>query len=122
MSKSSPLAEASPDSQPRPRVAKPRRRKAQAVEPATTTAIVPASSPVKPLLIGLGVGAAIGAAALALGSRARGNHARSPSLGGVVVKATLLWFARAAAQRAVRIAADRAAVSVADAWNPVKLR
>jgi hypothetical protein len=117
------LEEVPPESSPQPRAPKARKRRAPVPANANAALARVPSSSVKPMLIGVGVGAALGAAALLVGSQLQAGRPRrssGPTITGMLAKAALLAVANAVAQRAVRMAADKAALTVADAWNPLE--
>ena len=77
----------------------------------------------KPLLIGVGIGAALVGTAMAV--RSRGDregaispfHGKNAALAGALTKTALLAVARAMSGEAVRSVATRALLEVAEAWK-----
>jgi len=79
-------------------------------------------SPVKPLLIGVGIGAALVGTAMALRSRADREglspfHGPNSALAGALTKTALLAVARAMSGETIRTVATRALLEVAEAWK-----
>ena len=117
MAKSASVMEDSPESESKPRVAK-APRKARAV--AEGSALAPATSNMKPVLIGLGVGAAVAATALVVGAQLRGGRStrsNTPSIGGMVMKAALFALTRVVVQRAATALTESATLRLADLWE-----
>ena len=107
-----------PESETKPQAAKAARKRRTSVSATEAQPLAGnAPSTMKPLLIGLGVGAAVAATALILGSqtqRARSSH--HPSFTGMLAKAALFSLARLIVQRAGSAIADKAALKAADVW------
>jgi hypothetical protein len=80
--------------------------------------------PVKPLLIGVGIGAALMGTAVAVRSKSdkAGGllrfHAANSALAGALTKTALFALARVVAGQTVRTVATRALLEVAEAWKP----
>lgn len=75
--------------------------------------------PIKPLLVGVGIGAALAFTAVALGSRpARASHfgSRPPTVAGAFAKTAVVLLARVVARRALAAAANHGARKLAGAW------
>ncbi len=116
MAKSASVTELNPRSEAKPQSTRaPRKRK----DPQTSAALGKAKSNTKPLLIGLGVGAAVAATALITASQVQQRSRRSstaPSVSGMLAKAALFAVARLALQHAGRLVAAKASVKVAELW------
>ena len=120
MSKSATL-EANPESTPAKRSRKPRRASSDASDSFSLAKdrTTPSAFPTKPLLVGVGIGAALAFTAVALGSRpARVSHfaARPPSVAGAFAKTAVVLLARVVARRALAAAANRGARRLANSW------
>src|SRR6187402_2597952 len=120
MAKSTSLAEVPPESTPQPRAAKARKRRTPVAANANMALAREPSSTTKPMLIGLGVGAALGATALLVAGQGRPRQSSGPTITGMLAKAALIAIANAVAHRAVRFAADTATHKLVDAWIPLK--
>jgi hypothetical protein len=97
---------------------KPRKRASSA----SLAAAQPKSSSLKPILIGLGVGAAVATTALVVRSQLKPRRSAfwaqpQPSLFGVLAKAAALALGRLAVQRAAAALAERGPLTLADAWQ-----
>ncbi len=90
---------------------------------AEPTAALDLSTSMKPLLIGVGIGAALVGATMAVRSRSDREGAVSPfhgpnaALAGALTKTALLAVARAMSGEAIRTVATRALLEVAEAWK-----
>jgi len=93
---------------------------ANGAEPAPTLDL---STSMKPLLIGVGIGAALVGTAMAVRSRGARDGGVSPfhgpnaALAGALTKTALLAVARAMSGEAIRTVATRALLEVAEAWK-----
>ncbi len=118
MSKSEAAVELTPKSEAKPRVAKaPRKRPAAAEASAAGTALATASSSLKPIWIGLGVGAAVAATALVVNAQLQRAPRRTSGLGGTLAKAALFAITRIVVQRAAGAALERAqTLKLEDIW------
>jgi hypothetical protein len=122
MAKSSSVMELPPQSEAKPPEAKPqagkvRKRRASSTAAKEHNAEAAAPSIMKPLLIGLGIGAAVTATALILGSKTqRGRASSRPTVTGMLAKAALFSLTRLIVQRAGSVLADKAALKAADVW------
>ena len=126
MAKNASTVETSPDSgitaQAR-QARKPRTRtaaRATVEAPPRRSLAKQSTSTVTPILIGLGVGAALAAGAIVLGAssqrRSRSYASRQPTLSGALAKAALVALTRIVVQRAVTAAANKATLKLAEAW------
>ncbi len=113
MSKSEAVVELSPKSEAKPRATKtPRKRQAT-----SGAALATAKSSMKPVWIGLGVGAAVAATALVVNAQLQRAPRRSSGLGGTLAKAALFALTRVIVQRAAGAALEKAtAMSLEDLW------
>jgi hypothetical protein len=78
--------------------------------------------PVKPILIGVGIGAALVGTAVALRSKSDGSrlspfHGPNAALAGALTKTALFALARVVSGQTVRTVATRALLEVAEAWK-----
>jgi len=115
---SSSVVELNPSSEAKARAAKPRKRPSSA----SIAAAEPQRSSLKPILIGLGVGAAVATTALVVRSQLKPKRSLfwsepQPSMVGVLVKAAALALGRLALQRAAAALAERGPLTLADAWE-----
>jgi hypothetical protein len=96
----------------------PRKRTPALAESATNGALSAArSSSVKPLLIGLGVGAAVAATALVVNAQLQRTSRRPSGLGGTLAKAALFALTRVLVQRAAGAALEKATtLKLEDIW------
>jgi|SRR5450432_2987429 hypothetical protein len=137
MAKSASTIDISPDSGTARHVAKLRKtreRKGQPMKPAAApgggsaalarSLTATASSPsVKPLLIGVGIGAALVGTAVVMRSKSGRTerispfHGRNSALAGALTKTALFALARVVSGQTVRAVATRALLEVADAWK-----
>jgi hypothetical protein len=142
MAKTASIADLSPDSGINPKPAKPRTRRSRVPsEPSSETdgpawkahanaiePTKPSTSTVKPILIGVGIGAAVAVTGLVVRARsqaaAKPPQRTQPTLASALGKAALFAVGRLVAQRAARVLAqramgmlaNRAARQVAKAW------
>ncbi|HKO50371.1 MAG TPA: hypothetical protein VJV79_21760 [Polyangiaceae bacterium] len=121
MSKSATLESSSPSTTRPRRVRKPRPVKVDPTESSAFTASAKASAgfPTKPLLVGVGIGAALAFTAVALGSRpARSTRFSSTptTVAGAFAKTAALLLARVVARKALAAAANQGARKLASAW------
>ena len=98
------------------------KRRAPVETPAKELALAAAPSTLKPLLIGLGIGAALAAGAFVLSRPPKQRRSPlfsrpQPSVSGVLAKVVMVRLARLAARRAVRSLASQAVRNVAKGWN-----
>jgi hypothetical protein len=134
MPKSASHAHPTPDSETTEHIAKPReRRAARSKAPARASAGLaslmkaasaqPSGSSVKPLLIGVGIGAALVGTAVVMHSKSDKTLSISPfqgknsALAGALTKTALFALARVVSGQTVRTVATRALLEVADAWK-----
>jgi hypothetical protein len=85
----------------------------------TTTGVSSNAFPTKPLLIGVGIGAALALTAVAVGSRpAKSAYFGSnpTTVAGAFAKTAALLLARIVARKALAIAANQGARKLASAW------
>ena len=76
--------------------------------------------PTKPLLVGVGIGAALALTAVALGSRpAKSPYIgpRAPTVAGALTKTAVVFLARIVARKALVAAANQGARRLAGAWT-----
>ena len=101
-----------------------RKARVRNADPSESQAIarqgIPSSTfPTKPLLVGVGIGAALALTAVALGSRP-GKPAyfspTPPTVAGALAKTAALFLARFVARRAIAAAANQGARKLASAW------
>ncbi len=116
---SSSVVELNPSSEAKARAGKPRRRPSSA---SLAVAEQPKSSSMRPILIGLGVGAAVATTALVVRSQLKPKRnlfwaEPQPSLLGVLAKAAALALGRLALQRVSSAIAERGPMTLADAWQ-----
>ncbi|MEI9939540.1 MAG: hypothetical protein WDO69_20155 [Pseudomonadota bacterium] len=81
--------------------------------------VQPSAFPAKPLLIGVGLGAALALTAVALGSRPAKSSSfgsRPPTIAGAFTKTAVVVLARIVARRALAAAAKQGARKLASAW------
>jgi len=120
MSKSSaPLESSSHAANPRPKRTRKARTPIQGTPNPVSLSSKAAGSNAKPLLIGIGIGAALTLTAVALGSRpAKRSYfsARPPTVAGAFAKTASLLLVRMFARKALAIAARQGARKLASAW------
>jgi hypothetical protein len=101
----------------RPRAQQPGRADSVAL---AANRVLPESSafPVKPLLVGVGIGAALALTAVALGSRPAKSayFGSSPTVASAFAKTAALLVARIVARKALSAAANQGARKLASAW------
>lgn len=123
-----PSSEAAPEPRPIRKRRAPRSALARPLKVAPANATEPAnaldlSASMKPLLIGVGIGAALVGTAMAVRSRGDRDgvispfHGKNAALAGALTKTALLAVARAVSGEAVRSVATRALLEVAEAWK-----
>jgi hypothetical protein len=116
------------------KLAKPRERRASRTKPLTAASggltslaraatAKPDASSVKPLLIGVGIGAALVGTAVVMHSKSDRTvsispfHGKNSALAGALTKTALFAIARMVSGQTVRNVATRALLEVADAWK-----
>ena len=120
MSKSAATLESRPETA---RVKRARKSRADHSEQSPELAVVdaPASKrfPTKPLLVGVGIGAALAFTVVALGSRPSWRSylgGTPPSVAGAFTKTAVVLLARMVARKALAAAANQGARKLASAW------
>lgn len=123
MSKSAATFESLPTPAPSPakRARKSRVKNARSTDSvARAPSGVPASEfPTKPLLVGIGIGAALALGAVALGSRPNKSSyfgSKPETVAGALTKTATLLLARIVARKALAVAANQGVRKLASAW------
>jgi hypothetical protein len=100
---------------------KPRVKSVRGAElvPLAPSSVQSGAFPTKPLLVGIGIGAALALGAVALGARPQKASyfgSRPPSLAGALSRTAALVLARFVARKALSAAAHQGARKLASAW------
>jgi hypothetical protein len=109
------IARAKRARKPRP----PNAAASDALSPSSPNRVQSRAFPTKPLLVGVGIGAALALTAVALGSRPERSAyfgTRPPTVAGAFAKAAAVLLARVVARKALAVAANQGARKLAHAW------
>ena len=118
MAKSSSLGELQPAQRAGRTEGKPRKRTPSALERRAKAVVAELSElPIKPFLIGAGIGAALFGSAVAVGSKRRGVGAPFMGLNETLTKTALIAVARVVSGQGVRSVATSALLDVAEAMK-----
>jgi hypothetical protein len=119
MAKNTSIAELQPHSRSAPSEGKPRKRTTGTVQRrAKAVADELSALPLKPLLLGAGIGAALLGSALAVSSKRRAAGSPFTGLDQTLTKTAIVALARVVSGHTLRSVATRALLDVADAMKP----